>query len=92
MKEVPTPTTTTTAQNDHTEGVKRSPRLSCASPPPGTEKDKTSMLRRYSVGVERCPVRLGDSTSRFLYNPNDKTLSRNSLVYMSKANLPIAVH
>jgi len=25
-------------------------------------------------------------------NQNDKTLSRNSLMYMSKANLPIAVH
>jgi len=29
---------------------------------------------------------------RVSYNQNDETLSRNSLRYLSKANLPIAVH
>jgi len=34
-----------------------------------------------------CVIRL-----RVSYSQNDETLSRNSLMYMSKANLPIAVH
>ena len=39
----------------------------------------------------RCPVRLSDSTLRVSYSQNDETFSWNSLRYLSKANLPIAL-
>jgi len=41
---------------------------------------------------QRCPVRLSDSTIEFPIIKTTKLLVRNSFIYMSKANLPIAVH
>jgi len=40
----------------------------------------------------KCPVRLSDSTLEFPILKTTKTLSRNLLRYLSKANLPTALH
>ena len=46
-----------------------------------------SLISRVKGALSAQVIRL-----RVFYNQNDETLSRNLLMYMRKANLPIAVH
>jgi len=53
---------------------------------------KAASIYLGAQGTFKCALCAEVIRLRVSYNQNDKTLSRNSLRYLSKANLTIAVH